>query len=174
MLKIKNILCAFIILFTILKPINMLNANNTIINSRRLNSANYFTSESEHLITSNPDDPRSVFAIDLDDDGDIDVIVASNRDDTVAWYENNGSESFTEHVITTNADAARVVIAIDLDGDGDIDVIVGSTRDDTVAWYENNGSESFTEHIITTNADQVYFKNPDCILQTKSEVRAAL
>jgi len=59
MLKIKNILCAFIILFTILKPINMLNANNTIINSRRLNSANYFTSESEHLITSNPDDRKA-------------------------------------------------------------------------------------------------------------------
>ena len=129
--------------------------NVAYFHSRQLLAADIFTTESENTITISPDDPRSVFAIDMDGDGDIDVIVGSNRDDTVAWYENNGSESFTEHVITTNADAARSVFAIDLDGDGDIDVIVGSNRDDTVAWYENNGSESFTEHEITTNADQV-------------------
>lgn len=45
MLKIKNILCVFIFLFTILEPIYTLNTNNTIINTRRLNSANYFTSD---------------------------------------------------------------------------------------------------------------------------------
>ena len=78
--------------------------------SRQLLSSTYFTSESENTITTSPDDPRSVFAIDIDDDGDIDVLIASNRDDTVSWCENNGSESFTEHVITRTADAARVCI----------------------------------------------------------------
>ena len=60
------------------------------------------------------------------------------NDDTVAWHENDGSQSFAERVITTLADAALAVFAIDLDGDGDVDALSASTNDDTVAWYEND------------------------------------
>jgi len=126
-------------------------------NSRRLLTSSHFTTDSENIITTGADDVRCVFAIDIDGDEDIDILVASNRDDTVSWWENNGSESFTEHVITSNADQARSVFAIDLDGDGDIDVLVASNRDDTVSWWENNGSESFTEHIISDNAGGVRY-----------------
>ncbi|HJL60058.1 MAG TPA: VCBS repeat-containing protein, partial [Candidatus Thalassarchaeaceae archaeon] len=34
---------------------------------------------------------RSVFAADLDNDGDMDIISVSANDDTIAWYENSGS-----------------------------------------------------------------------------------
>ena len=34
------------------------------------------------------DNAFSVFAADLEGDGDIDVLSASSRDDTIAWYEN--------------------------------------------------------------------------------------
>ena len=47
-----------------------------------------------HLITSprTPTGPDSVFAADVDGDGDIDVLSASRYDDdTIAWYENDGS-----------------------------------------------------------------------------------
>ena len=71
----------------------------------------------------------------------------------IAWYENDGSQSFTEHVISTNADGARSVYAVDVDGDGDIDVLSASESDDKIAWYENDGSQSFTERVISTNAD---------------------
>jgi hypothetical protein len=56
----------------------------------------------------------------------------------VAWYENEGSQSFTERVITTLADGARSVFALDVDGDGDDDALSASYDDDTVAWYEND------------------------------------
>ena len=79
----------------------------------------------------------SVYAIDVDGDGDIDVLSASAYDDKIAWYENDGSQSFTERVISTNADAAISVYAIDVDGDGDIDVLSASYNDDKIAWYEN-------------------------------------
>ncbi|KAJ1385012.1 hypothetical protein B484DRAFT_410638, partial [Ochromonadaceae sp. CCMP2298] len=94
----------------------------------------------------------SVFAIDLDGDGDIDVLSASSSDDKIAWYENDGSEGFTKHEISTAASGAYSVFAIDLDGDGDIDVLSASISDDKIAWYENDGNEGFTEHSISTAA----------------------
>ena len=86
----------------------------------------------------------SIFAIDMDGDGDMDMVAASYSDDRIAWYENNGSESFTYHIISNNVDEAWGVYAIDFDSDGDIDALSASHEDDKIAWYENNGSESFT------------------------------
>ena len=67
--------------------------------------------------------PRSVFAADMDSDGDTDVLSASYSDGKIAWYENDGGENFTQHTISTNAAVARTVFAADIDGDGDTDVI---------------------------------------------------
>ena len=77
-------------------------------------------------ITSSADGAYSVYAVDLDGDGDMDVLSASSLDDKIAWYENDGSESFTAHDITTSADYAYSVYAVDVDGDGDIDVLSAS------------------------------------------------
>ena len=81
---------------------------------------------------------------------------ASSTDDTIAWYENNGSQVFTQRIITTAADGAQSVFAADVDGDGDTDVLSASRDDDKIAWYENDGSQVFTERIITTAADAAY------------------
>ena len=94
-----------------------------------------------------------VFAIDVDGDGDVDALSASYFQDTVAWYENDGSESFAGHDLTNSSGGAWSVHAIDVDGDGDVDVLSASFADDTVAWYENDGLESFVEHVVTTLAD---------------------
>jgi len=106
-----------------------------------------------HIITTGAVGARSVYALDVDGDGDIDVLSASFDDDKIAWYENDGNENFTPHTITTNADGAISVYAVDVDGDGDIDVLSASVTDDKIAWYENDGNENFTSHTITTNAD---------------------
>jgi hypothetical protein len=87
---------------------------------------------------------ESVFAADLDGDGDTDVLSASNLDDKIAWYENDGSENFSLHTITTNADAAASVFAADVDGDGDTDVLSASSYDDKIAWYENDARDVFS------------------------------
>ena len=96
----------------------------------------------ERVITDSADGAVSVFAADVDGDGDgdVDVVAASAGNDTVAWYNNDGSQSFAERVITTLADGAREVIAIDVDGDLDVDVLSASDYDDTVAWYESESS----------------------------------
>ena len=71
----------------------------------------------KHTITSSSDGNRSVYATDLDGDGDMDVLTACFFADKIAWYENDGSEGFTEHVITASADRATSVYAADVDGD---------------------------------------------------------
>ena len=105
-----------------------------------------------HTITTSADGAKSVYAVDVDDDGDMDVLSASNYG-KIVWYENDGDENFTTHIITTNADGAKSVYSADVDSDGDIDVLSASWLDDKIAWYENNGEESFTDHTITTSAN---------------------
>ena len=84
----------------------------------------------------------SVFATDLNGDGDADVLSASENDNKIAWYEStNGLGSFgPQQVICSVAEGARSVCAADLDGDGDEDVLSASSRDNSVYWYENTNS----------------------------------
>ncbi len=92
----------------------------------------------QQVITTSVVAAFSVYATDLDGDGDADVLSASEDDDKIAWYENLGGGSFgSQQVITTDADHARSVYATDLDGDGDADVLSASSGDDKIAWYEN-------------------------------------
>ena len=46
---------------------------------------------------------RYVFAADIDGDDDMDVLSASQKDDKIAWYQNDGSEGFTFHLISSSA-----------------------------------------------------------------------
>ncbi|KGE86811.1 FG-GAP-like repeat-containing protein, partial [Phaeodactylibacter xiamenensis] len=108
-----------------------------------------------NTIATSADGATSVYAMDLDGDGDADVLSASLNDDKIAWYENDGSGNFgAQQVITTSADGAGSVYAMDLDGDGDADVLSASSLDDKIAWYENDGSGNFgAQQVITTSAD---------------------
>ena len=94
-------------------------------------------------ITSSAYAARSVYAADIDNDGDMDVLSASALDDKIAWYENDGAgdPSFTTRTITTSADAAASVYAADIDNDGDLDVVSASFTDDKIAWYENGEAD---------------------------------
>ena len=59
-------------------------------------------------ITTSADGARDVYAVDLDSDGDMDMISGSSIDNTIAWYQNNGSQSFSKKVISTAAIAVMV------------------------------------------------------------------
>ena len=109
----------------------------------------------ERTISTDTNFPASLYAADLDGDGDPDLLSASVDDDKVAWYENLGGGSISaQRVIATDADGAVSVHAADLDGDGDLDVLSASRDDGRVAWYENQGGGSFSaQHVITTEAD---------------------
>ena len=96
----------------------------------------------EQVLSTNADGAQSVYAADVDGDGDIDVLSASRFDDKIAWHENtDGLGTFgPEQVLSTNADSAGSVYAADVDGDGDIDILSASALDNKIAWYENDGA----------------------------------
>ena len=98
---------------------------------------------SRHIISTQTNGPWDVFAADLDEDDDLDVLVASNFSDDVAWFENRLNEVSADfgplQLISDAADGARVVRAADMDQDGDMDVISASWFDGKIAWYANLG-----------------------------------
>ena len=96
--------------------------------------------------------PISVYSIDMDDDGDMDILNGM-FDNRIAWFENDGSQNFTEHNISTTTDVSRSIFALDIDDDSDIDVLSVASSDDKVVWFENDGSQNFTEHNISTTTD---------------------
>ncbi|MEW8676078.1 MAG: Ig-like domain-containing protein, partial [Candidatus Thiodiazotropha endolucinida] len=110
-----------------------------------------------HTITSSANGAAGVSTVDIDGDGDLDVVSASQNDNKIAWYENDGSQNFTAHTITTSANTAFAVTTADVDGDGDIDVLSASVGDDRVVWYENDGNENFTTRTITFSASGASF-----------------
>ena len=102
---------------------------------------------STHVVATTADSVFSVFAIDVDGDVDTDLLSASFDDDAVAWYDNDGGQSYVARLVSTRADGAWAVTALDVDGDNDVDVFSASENDDSVVWYENDGSASFAARV---------------------------
>jgi hypothetical protein len=111
-----------------------------------------------HIGWSGLNGPTSVHAADMDNDGDLDVLVSAQYDHRIAWHNNPGNGDFTTYyTITTQAMGATCVHPADLDNDGDMDVISSSADDDKIAWYENLGGGSFgPDQTISLNADSAW------------------
>ncbi len=100
---------------------------------------------------------EDIDVVDLDGDGDLDVIAALSSLDTLGWWENVDGDggSWVAHTATTTLDDAVAVDAADLDGDGDLDLLGAGAWGDTVAWYENTAGDgsAWTEVIIDGSFD---------------------
>jgi hypothetical protein len=86
---------------------------------------------------------HSLVAIDMDDDGDTDIVGAFAGLNTINWWENlNGAgTSWSSHTVDNSFSEVWSVAAGDLDSDSDIDIAGVSPKTDTIAWWENvNGS----------------------------------
>jgi hypothetical protein len=105
----------------------------------------------KHVIDDKTGGPAHGHAVDLDRDGDLDVIMAfgiafGNEPPShqIAWYENVGKPGlgveWKKHVVAETFPSAFEVVAGDLDGDEDIDLVAtGWTASGRIAWLENTG-----------------------------------
>jgi hypothetical protein len=97
---------------------------------------------SETLVSSAangiPNGPGSVEAVDLDDDGDLDLLFSARMDSTstpprqgdlVGWYPNLGGAAFGALQTIGSVDGAVDAVAVDFDRDGRIDVATVSQGD---------------------------------------------
>lgn len=86
---------------------------------------------------------HEVFAYDLDEDNDMDILGASSDLNRIAWWRNDGGDPivWTEQILSSNITLAKSVTAGDLDGDQDNDVIGVSIANNDVIWWRNDGGQ---------------------------------
>jgi hypothetical protein len=133
--------------------------------------------EQQPPLSIQADGARDVLVIDLDGDGDLDVLSAAPGNGELAWYESDcltggaaclpasscSAPSFVRRVITADdpeADppvetGARSVHAADMDGDGDLDVLAALESVNRVRWYEHPADPAvhpWTEHDLTSSS----------------------
>ncbi len=103
------------------------------------------------IVTPSP--ALSVFAADMDNDGDIDLIsLHDGLGKELVWHENDGAKppNFTNHAIPSSAYVLTQVTAADFDQDGDNDIFSGYTVLGKTFFFANDGTERpmFTGHEI--------------------------
>jgi len=100
----------------------------------------------EHIIDGNTYGTASIYAADLDDDGDNDVVGANLYDNRVVWWRNDGGDpiQWTEFTIDSGFAGAHRVQTIDLDNDQDQDILAVAYFGHEIAWYRNDGGNPLT------------------------------
>ena len=93
----------------------------------------------KHMVEDDFEYPNFVQAVDMDRDGDLDVL--ANAYFAVAWWENGGdpAASWQKHEVGGYFEYAKKARAADMDGDIDIDIVVSVNREGIV-WLENKPS----------------------------------
>jgi hypothetical protein len=132
----------------------------------------------KHVIDDRSPMPTHGQPVDLDGDGDTDVVMAlgmlapAGQKDThqVVWYENVGKPGkgteWKKHVIGA-LEGAFEAVAADLDGDGDLDVVATSWGSNgRLVWFENPGDPrgQWKMHVLKENwprANQVIVADLD-------------
>jgi len=91
------------------------------------------------------DGPRYVRTADLDNDGDLDIVVANHGGENVSVLLNRGDGTFSEQRTYGVGNGPACIYTADFDGDGDIDLAV-ARGDDDVTILMNRGDGSFSIH----------------------------
>ncbi len=99
----------------------------------------------QNIINSRPleyNGIRDIAAVDIDNDGDLDIVVGSRYGVNIEWFDNlNGiADSFASRTIALNVDGVNSVFPADFDADGKIDVIYSASEGNhPVGWFKNSG-----------------------------------
>lgn len=96
---------------------------------------------------------RPVLLADIDDDGDLDVVIADPWADQYQWHANDGEGNFGGAQVIAGLAVATVnkLFWKDMNGDGTDDLVSATEQNDLIAYYPNLGGGTFgAETFIAT------------------------
>jgi len=96
---------------------------------------------------------HEVFTVDMNDDGNIDILGASAGLDEIAWFENDGEYPihWSKHVINSTFGGARSAYGVDINGDSLIDIVGAALLSHDVTVWFNNGDSTWSEYLVDGN-----------------------
>mgnify|MGYP000909811249 CR=1 FL=1 len=107
----------------------------------------------KHIIAREPG-ATNVKAVDVNRDGQLDVVVSCGHGQGVFWFEN---PTWKKHVIDGGLRDAHALAVGDFNADGKVDVATASFGAKVVRWYRGNGEGEFERSDIdTTNQQEAY------------------
>jgi len=111
-------------------------------------------------IATSADNARSVFAADMDNDGDLDILSASQNDNTIAWYENSPAPNTPTDFVATPGNT-QVVLTWTANSESDLASykVYGGTSatPTTLLSTVTSGTETYT-HSSLTNGTTYYYR----------------
>lgn len=109
------------------------------------------------VITNQVNYVSSVKFVDVNNDGNLDILSASVSDDKIAWFENlDGLGSFgAENIVSTTINGAFYSTMGDIDNDGLKDIVASSLIDDKIIWFKGlDGLGNFSnENPVASSID---------------------
>ena len=120
------------------------------------NNGDSLTTFTQQFANESLELPHWVSVADIDNDGNLDILVAACVSREVAWLHNDGGNpiTWTQKTIGSNFRCALTVEAADIDMDGDLDVAATAWGSNRIAWWEQkqtNNQISWTRHYLSTN-----------------------
>ncbi|MCD6110440.1 MAG: VCBS repeat-containing protein, partial [Thermoplasmata archaeon] len=118
------------------------------------------------VIATGIDNPWDFEVVDLDEDGDLDIVVGGYGSYRIYWIKNNNNASFTRTTIYSSLRYCGVVRVGDIDKDGFNDIVTITeryyywyNRNKFILWFEapDNYAGSWTVHTIRPQAPYYYY-----------------
>lgn len=97
-------------------------------------------------LTLGGSNPQQVVPIDIDNDGDLDIVTANIGSDDVSVLLNDGNGNFPAQEFAIGVDADPISVAVgDIDNDGDLDLVTANFKNNSISLLLNDNGNFVPE-----------------------------